>query len=196
MNVEQHEQLRKQLGARVTPSLHWRNCGGLRSIKSPAEILRIRKSVMINSEAYYRTLKRFKIGMREQEIAAELDFQMRVLGAEKPAFETIVAAGPNSALPHAHPGPRRVEANELLLIDMGATAGGYTSDMTRVSFTGTPSKKIRDMYQAVLEAQLAAIDAVKAGVATAKVDGAARKVLRESQAGKGIRTFDRPRSGT
>lgn len=179
MHVDQHEQFLKQLGPRMT----LRPTGGivedLRSTKSPAEILMIRKSVMINSEAYYRTLKRFKIGFREQEIAAELDFQMRVLGAEKPAFETIVAAGPNSALPHAHPGPRRVEGNELLLIDMGATAEGYTSDMTRVSFTGTPSKRIRDMYQAVLEAQLAAIDTVKAGAATAKVDGAARRVLRE-----------------
>ena len=179
MRVDQHEQLGKQLGARVT----LRPTGGiveeLRSIKSPSEILRIRKSVMINSEAYFRTLKRFKIGLREQEIAAELDFHMRVLGAEKPAFETIVAAGPHSALPHAHPGPRRVETNELLLIDMGATAEGYTSDMTRVTFTGTPSKKIRDMYQAVLEAQLAAIGTVKAGATTAKVDGAARKVLRE-----------------
>jgi Xaa-Pro aminopeptidase len=179
MHVDQHEQLGKQLGARVT----LRPTGGiveeLRSIKSPSEVLRIRKSVLINSEAYFRTLKRFKIGLREHEIAAELDFQMRVLGAEKPAFDTIVAAGPHSALPHAHPGPRRVEANELLLIDMGATAEGYTSDMTRVSFTGTPSKKIRDLYQAVLEAQLAAIDTVKAGATTAKVDGAARKVLRE-----------------
>lgn len=179
MHVDQHDSLQKQLGAKVT----LRATGGiveeLRSIKSPPEILKIRKSVMINSEAYYRTLKRFKIGLREQEIAAELDFQMRVLGAEKPAFETIVAAGPNSALPHAHPGPRRVESNELLLVDMGATADGYTSDMTRVTFTGTAPKRIREMYDAVLEAQLAAIDTVKAGAATARVDGAARKVLRE-----------------
>jgi Xaa-Pro aminopeptidase len=205
MNVEQYEQLRKQLGSRAS----LRPTGGiveeLRSIKSTGEILRIRKSVMINSEAYYRTLKRFKVGMREQEIAAELDFQMRVLGAEKPAFETIVAGGPNSALPHAHPGPRRVEANELLLVDMGATADGYTSDMTRVSFTGTPSKKIRDMYQAVLDAQLAAIDTVKAGATTAKVDGAARKVLRDHKLekefvhstghGLGLEIHESPRIG-
>jgi Xaa-Pro aminopeptidase len=205
MNFEQYEQVRKQAGSHAS----FRPTGGiveeLRSIKSPAEVLKIRKSVMINSEAYYRTLKRFKLGLREQEIAAELDFQMRVLGAEKPAFETIVAAGPNSARPHAHPGPHRLEANELLLIDMGATADGYTSDMTRVTFTGTPSKKIRDMYQAVLEAQLAAIDAVKAGVTTAKVDGAARKVLREHKLekefvhstghGLGLEIHETPRIG-
>ncbi len=150
----------------------------LRSIKSPNEVLRIRRSVMINSEAYYRTMKRIKVGLREQEIAAELDFQMRVLGAEKPAFETIVATGPNSALPHAHPSARRLEANELLLIDMGATADSYTSDMTRVTFTGMPGKKVREMYDAVLEAQLAAISQVRGGASTTKVDGAARQVLR------------------
>jgi Xaa-Pro aminopeptidase len=179
MKVQEYNQLNEKLpaGAGMRPA------GGvveeLRSIKSPAEILRIRKSVMINSEAYYRTLKRVKIGLAEREIAAELDFQMRALGAEKPAFETIVATGANSALPHAHPGSRRLEANELLLIDMGATVDGYTSDMTRVTFMGTPSKKIREMYQAVLDSQLAAIGMVKSGVATAKVDGAARNVLKE-----------------
>jgi Xaa-Pro aminopeptidase len=179
LRVEQFDELTRKLanGFQLKPA------GGaiedLRTIKSPAEILRIRKSVMINSEAYFRTLKRVKIGMREQEIAAELDFQMRVLGAEKPAFETIVASGPNSALPHAHPGARRVAANELLLVDMGATVDGYTSDMTRVSFTGSPSKEIREMYQAVLEAQLAAIDSVKSGTTTRKVDGAARQVLQK-----------------
>jgi len=129
-------------------------------------------------------MKRVKVGLREQEIAAELDFQMRTLGADKPAFETIVATGPNSALPHAHPGSRRLEANELLLIDMGATADGYTSDMTRVTFSGMPGKKIREMYDAVLEAQLAAISAVRNGVTTTKVDGAAREVLRRHKMDK------------
>ena len=178
MKVKEHQELEEKLsvGFRLIPA------GGvvedLRSIKSPSEILRIRKSVMINSEAYYRTMKKIKIGLREQEIAAELDFQMRVLGAEKPAFETIVATGANSALPHAHPGPKKLEANELLLVDMGATADGYTSDMTRVTFTGMPGKKTREMYDAVLEAQLAAISQVRGGVSTKKVDGAAREVLK------------------
>src|SRR4029077_19988302 len=101
--------------------------------------------------------------------AAELDYQMKVLGADKPSFETIVATGVHSALPHAHPGPRRLENNELLLIDMGATADGYASDMTRVTFAGTPPKRVRDMYNAVLDAQLAALAEVKDGATTAKV---------------------------
>jgi Xaa-Pro aminopeptidase len=151
----------------------------LRMVKSPAEIDLIRKSVQVNSKAYARTLKRVKTGVQEQEIAAELDFQMRKLGAEKPAFDTIVAAGAHSALPHAHPGTHRLVENELLLTDMGASLNGYASDMTRVAHLGKPSQRVRALYRAVLEAQLAAVDSVKAGVTAGKVDSAARSVLRK-----------------
>lgn len=147
-------------------------------VKSPDEIALIRRSVQVNSEAFARTLRRVRVGVREQDIAAELDFQMRMLGAERPAFETIVAAGERSALPHARPSAHQLEENELLLIDMGATLDGYASDMTRVAYAGTPPKKVRDMYRAVLEAQLAAIDAVRPGITAGKVDRVARGVLK------------------
>jgi Xaa-Pro aminopeptidase len=150
-----------------------------RMVKSAAEIERIRKSVQANSEAYSRTMRRVKVGVREQDLAAELEFQMRMLGAEKPSFDTIVAAGERSALPHAHPTARRFQENELLLIDMGATLDGYSSDMTRVTFAGAPPKRVRDMYRAVLEAQLTAVNAVRAGVPSGKVDKAAREVLKK-----------------
>jgi Xaa-Pro aminopeptidase len=150
-----------------------------RMVKSADEIDRIRKSVLANSEAYSRTLKRIKPGAKENDIAAELEFQMRMLGAEKPAFETIVAAGARSALPHAHPTGHRLQENELLLIDMGASLDGYASDMTRVCYTGAPPKRVRDLYRAVLEAQLAALNAVRAGVTAGKVDAAARDVLKQ-----------------
>ena len=149
----------------------------LRMLKSPAEIQRIRASVEANSEAYSQTLKKLRPGLREQEIAAELEYQMRLQGAEKPAFDTIVAAGPHSALPHAHPGGHRLQENELLLIDMGVCLEGYSSDMTRVAYTGTPPKKLRELYSAVLEAQLAAVNAVHEGVPAGSVDRAARAVL-------------------
>jgi Xaa-Pro aminopeptidase len=167
------------LGASLVPVA--KIVGDLRSIKSPSEIDKIRQSVLVNSEAYARTLKRIRVGVKEQEIAAELEFQMRVLGAEKPAFETIVAAGTRTALPHAHPTSHRFAANELLLIDVGATVDGYASDMTRVAYAGQPSQRIRELYGAVLEAQLAAIRAVKSGVEARKVDGAARDVLKRHQ---------------
>ncbi len=151
----------------------------LRMVKSPEEIGRIRRSVEANSEAYGRVLRRIRPGVRERDIAAELEFQMRMLGAEKPAFETIVAAGERTALPHAQPSGHKLGENELLLIDMGATVDGYASDMTRVAYAGTPPKRVRDLYRAVLEAQLAAINAVRPGVSASKVDAAARSVLKK-----------------
>jgi Xaa-Pro aminopeptidase len=155
-----------------------------RMIKSAAEIEKIRRSVNLNSEAFARTMKRVKLGTRENEIAAELEFQMRALGAEKPSFETIVAMGERSALPHSTPTCRRLAANELLLIDMGASLDGYASDMTRMAFLGAPPKRIREMYGAVAEAQRTAIDAVRPGVTGGKVDSAARRVLQSHKLDK------------
>ena len=152
-----------------------------RMVKSASELDLIRRSVATNSEAYSKTIRRVHAGAREIDIAAELDYQMRALGAEKAAFETIVAAGPRSALPHAHPTPHRLGENELLLIDMGASQEGYASDMTRVAHTGVPPKRVLRLYKAVLEAQLAAIGAVRAGITTGEVDAAARNVLKRHQ---------------
>jgi len=149
-----------------------------RMVKSPVEIERIRASVRINSEAYSRTMRNIRPRLREREIAAELEFQMRLLGAEKASFDTIVAAGVHSALPHAQPGAHRLAENELLLVDMGSSVEGYASDMTRVSYAGEAPKRVRDVYKAVLEANLAAIDAVRPGIAAGKVDAAARNVLK------------------
>jgi Xaa-Pro aminopeptidase len=152
-----------------------------RMIKSASEISLIRRSVATNSEAYSKTIRKVHAGAREMDIAAELDYQMRAMGAEKSAFETIVAAGPRSALPHAHPTAHRLGENELLLIDMGASQEGYASDMTRVAHTGTPPRRILRLYKAVLEAQLAAISSIKAGVTTGEVDAAARNVLKRHE---------------
>jgi len=132
-----------------------------RMVKSPEEIAAIRKSVRLNSDALARSLKRFKPGMLELDLSAELDYQMRRLGASGPAFDTIVAAGARTALPHAQPSTVGIDRDQLLLVDMGATVDGYASDMTRVFFTGTPGSRVRKMYRAVLEAQEAAIDAVR-----------------------------------
>ena len=178
-NLEQHSKLKALLpsGASLHPVSGV--VENLRMIKSPAEIDQIRKSVLVNSEAYARTLRRVRLGMRERDVAAELDYQMRVFGAEKPAFDTIVATGVRTALPHAQPTSRRLEENDLLLIDMGACLDGYMSDMTRMAFLGIPTKRVQTLYGAVLEAQLAGIAAVRPGVTAARVDGAAREVLKK-----------------
>lgn len=107
MDMDQHGRLEKALERRATLHPVASLIEEQRAVKSPAEIAIIRRSVQANSEAYARTLKRIRAGLRELEIAAELEFQMKVLGSEKPAFDTIVAVGDHSALPHAHPTQRR-----------------------------------------------------------------------------------------
>ncbi len=155
-----------------------------RMIKSEEEVARIRRSVLTNSQAFEKTIRSIRPGVSEAAIAAELEFQMRRLGAERPAFETIVAGGSRSALPHAQPTDRKVRNNELLLIDMGACQAGYMSDMTRMLFVGRPDTRTRRMYDAVAQAQLAALDAIRAGVLTKQVDRSARRVLEKQGYGK------------
>ncbi len=163
------------LGATLEPAAGM--VEALRMVKSDAEIQAIRHSMRIASEAYQRAMRRVRVGMLESDLAAELDYQMRRLGAEKPAFETIVVAGERTALPHARPGPHPLAAGGLLLVDAGAVRSGYASDMTRMAFLGTPGRKVRRLYQAVLEAQEAALCAVRPGISAGAVDRAAREVL-------------------
>jgi Xaa-Pro aminopeptidase len=150
----------------------------LRMVKSPAEIALIRASVELASRAFEHILRLVRPGITELDLAAELDHRMRKLGAERPAFETIVAAGLRSALPPARPTSKRLSRNGLLLIDAGAQRAGYCSDMTRTLFLGRPGVGVRRRYAAVLEAQLAAISAVREGVTAASVDRAARRCSR------------------
>ncbi|HEY3824336.1 MAG TPA: Xaa-Pro peptidase family protein [Bryobacteraceae bacterium] len=149
----------------------------LRLIKDASEIEKIRASVISNSGALEAALKRFRIGMKESELAAEIDYQNRKLGAESPSFDTIVAAGDRAALPHAQPGASKIQPG-ILLIDMGAFRDGYASDMTRMVHVGPATPKYKRAYRAVLDAQLAAVDAVRPGVTTHAVDRAARSTLK------------------
>jgi Xaa-Pro aminopeptidase len=166
------------LGASLTPTSGLAE--SLRLVKSPHEIRLIRRSVELNSEAFTRAVAKLRPGMAETALAAEIDYQMGLLGASRPAFDTIVASGPRSAQPHAQPTSNPIRRNRLLLIDMGASREGYASDMTRMAFLGRPGPKVRRLYEAVLEAQLAAIDAVRPGVEAGAIDRAARQVLRAS----------------
>lgn len=148
----------------------------LRMVKDADEIAIIRKAVIANAQALENALRRWKPSMSEAEFASEIDHQNRKLGAEAPAFDTIVAAGARAALPHAHPGLTPT-AGGLILIDMGAFHDGYASDMTRMVYAGTPPARYKKVYKAVLEAELAGIAAVRAGVTAASVDKTVRAVL-------------------
>jgi Xaa-Pro aminopeptidase len=151
----------------------------LRAIKDDDEMQAIRASVKTCSAAFERAIKRFRPHMLESELALEIDYQMRKLGASGPAFETIVASGERSALPHARPSRQPIREGQLLLIDMGASQEGYASDMTRMLHVGEASRQASKLHRAVLESQLAALEAIKAGVTAHKVDQAARKVLKQ-----------------
>jgi Xaa-Pro aminopeptidase len=174
-------------------------------VKSADEITAIRNSVRLNSLALDQALRHFKPSMTEVDLAAEIEYRMRRLGADGTAFDTIVASGERTALPHAHPMVRRMQGDQLLLIDMGANVAGYASDMTRTFGLGKLDAKVRRMYRAVLESQLAAIDAVKPGASCAQVDRAARSVLRghgleklfvhSTGHGLGLEIHERPRVG-
>ena len=177
LTVTEFEALKKDLPSRVELVPVAGLIEKLRMVKDEGEIALIRKSVNLNSRALERGLKRLKVGMSEADLAAEIDYQSRKLGAEGPSFDTIVAAGPRAALPHAHPGSTAIGAG-MLLIDMGAFRQGYASDMTRMVYLGKADAKYKKAYGAVLEAQLAAIDAVRPGVSTNAVDRAARDVLK------------------
>jgi Xaa-Pro aminopeptidase len=177
----------------------------LRTRKSDAELATIRASVRLNSAALEIALEHFHPQMTEVDLAGEIDYRMRLLGADGTAFDTIVASGARTALPHAHPTDRPISRNELLLIDMGANVAGYASDMTRTYAVAKVDTKKRQMYRAVLEAQLAAIRSVRPGVSCASVDRAARRVLREYRMedlfvhstghGLGLEIHERPRIG-
>jgi Xaa-Pro aminopeptidase len=177
-SYEQYETLRSALPMKASlhPVAGW--IEKMRMVKSPAEIAAVRDAVILTSKAFEQAVRRARAGMREIDLAAELEFRMRRLGAEKPAFETIVASGERSAKPHADPGLAPLRPKELVVVDMGAQLAGYASDMTRMLHVGEAPAKVRRLYRAVLEAQLAALDAIRAGVTAHHVDHTARSVLR------------------
>ena len=184
IGFDEHARLKTALGAvRLKP------LGGviekLRMIKSATEIATIRASVQLNSAALEQALAHFNRSMTEVDLAAEIEYRMRRLGADGTAFDTIVASGARSALPHAHPSDHPIETDKLLLVDMGATVAGYASDMTRTYAVGKLNPKARKLYRAVLESQLAAIDAIRPGASCSSIDRAARTVLR----GHGLESF-------
>jgi Xaa-Pro aminopeptidase len=156
----------------------------LRAVKDAGEIERIREAIRIAEKALTDLKNLIKPGIREIEIAVELEYRMRRAGAERLSFDTIVATGPNSALPHATPGNRQVEAGDFVLIDYGAVFAGYHSDQTRMFCVGSPSDRQRRVYQAVLGAHDRAIAAIKAGVSCQEIDSIARSFLKEKGMGE------------
>ena len=155
----------------------------LRSIKEPAELELIMKTVELTDAACEHIKSVIRPGMTEREAAWEIEKFLRQNGSEGVPFEIIVASGPNSALPHAKPGERVIHSGEPVLIDMGARIGGYCSDFSRTLCLGKADKTLQEIYNAVQEAQLTAIDKIESGMTASAADKLARDVI--EQAGYG-----------
>jgi Xaa-Pro aminopeptidase len=152
----------------------------LRAVKDDAELEAVRRAAALTSEAYARFAEERFAGRTERELAWRLDELFHELGAEAPAFETIVASGPNSARPHARPSDRKVGGGETIVVDAGVRLDGYCSDCTRTFATGSLPERLEEAYAVCLEAQLAGLEAIRAGATGVAVDGAARRVIDEA----------------
>lgn len=146
----------------------------LRAVKDRGELDLIRRAAEITSEAFERLSRERFVGRTEHELAWRMDSLFHELGGGGPAYETIVAAGANGALPHAVPGRREIEAGTTVVVDAACTVDGYASDCTRTFATGPLPARLRDAYSVCQDAQQAGLDAVRPGVAGREADAAAR----------------------
>lgn len=156
----------------------------MRATKDPSEIDRIRAAIRVGEEAFEVLRRQVRPGMTEAQVAALIEYQMRRRGAGGPSFPTIAAVDANAALPHYRAGSVRVPTNGLLLVDWGARLDGYCGDLTRVLLIGRIPARIKRLYQAVLDAQGAAIAAIRPGIPCRQVDRTARRVLDRAGLGR------------
>jgi Xaa-Pro aminopeptidase len=190
MSVSQHARLGELLGERVELISSGPLVERLRAVKEPEEIKRIRAATGLADASLERLLREGLIGRTEREVALALEGDMRERGAGRPSFDSIIAAGPHGALPHAQPREVEIRSGQLVVIDWGAELDGYCSDCTRTVAAGEPGAEARELYELVLEAQLAGVAATRAGEDGRDVDAAARAVIdgagRGEQFGHGL----------
>lgn len=175
--VRSFERLREALGARVELVAAGGLVEELRAIKDPGEIEKVRAAALLADAALSSVLARGLVGRTEREVALDLEFEQRRLGAEAVSFPPIVASGAHGALPHAVPRDVAIPAGTLVVIDWGCRLDGYCSDCTRTFATGELDPRDREVYDLVLEAQVAALAAVRPGPTGREVDAVARKII-------------------
>jgi Xaa-Pro aminopeptidase len=156
----------------------------LRTVKDDAELGLLAAACRISCQAFGELVPTIRPGITERQLATAIERRMVDLGAEAPAFDTIVASGPNGAMPHHAPGERQLQRGDLVTIDFGARSGGYHADMTRTVSIGEPAQWQRDTYELVARAQQAGMAAARAGAALTEVDAAARDLIREAGHGE------------
>ena len=175
---------RSRLGGLLPAGLRLREAPALieqaRMVKDVEEIACLRSAVNLGSSLFDRALEAIRPGARETGVAAEMEYAARQAGAEAMSFDTIIASGARSALPHGRASQAAIPAEGFVVCDFGVILAGYCSDMTRTVYVGRPSAEARGVYQAVQQAQQAAVDAVRPGIKVSEVDRIARKSLQNS----------------
>jgi len=181
-----HGQVRKLI--HMLPDICWIPTSGLIEsltiVKTADEIRMIRAAVKISDLAFDRILGYIRPGLRENEVAAELEYQMKMLGSEKPAFDTIIASGVRSSMPHGIASDKIIKRGEFITMDFGAKYMGYHSDITRTVVVGKATSRQKRIYNLVLKAQKIGCDYVKAGQEAKKVDAKVRGIIAKAGYGK------------
>ncbi len=183
MTVSMRSALRRMLPAGTRLRETRNEIESIRMVKDEEELKRIREAARLGSSLVDTALQAVRPGVSEIEVAGEMEYDARQKGAEAMSFETIVASGARSALPHGRASAARI-GRGFVVLDFGVILAGYCSDKTRTVYVGKPTARDRQMYEAVREAQQAAIDTVRAGIAAGEVDSAARSVLRRAKLDK------------
>ena len=177
LSVDSFEKLKAAVGEEVSCISLEEAPQKLRQVKTPAEVMTIRKACRITADAFRAILPKIREGMTEKELQIELDFTMLKLGADSLAFDTIVAAGEHGSLPHAIPGNRQIRKGDMITMDFGAKVGNYCADMTRTVALGEPSEEMRRIYDTVLRAQTMCENALAAGKNCFDIDKLARDYI-------------------
>ena len=175
MTVERHAEMTRDAGVTTVP--FGRKIEELRMVKDAEELELLATACRLSSQALADVLPQIRPGLSERTLASLLDYRMTELGADGPAFDTIVASGPNGAIPHHAPTDRPLRRGDLVTMDFGALYRGYHADMTRTVAVGEPAGWQRDVYELVAEAQRTGIEAVEPGAEAGAVDAAAREVI-------------------
>jgi len=183
VTVAERERIQQQLpnallvaGDNLVKELGW--------VKEKTEIANIMQAVEISDTAFDHILQLVQPGVRERDLAAELEYQMTMLGSEKPAFETIVASGYRSAMPHGIASKKKIAKGDFVTFDFGATVNGYVSDITRTVVVGKATVRQKRIYGIVQRAQRAGIRKVRAGITARAVDDACRRIITRAGHGK------------
>lgn len=182
MTVQEYERYRKALSCELVPATDL--LLQLRMVKSEEELEAMIAAQRIAEQALEDILGEIRPGVSEKEIAARLQYLMLHYGASDMSFDPIVVSGPNGSLPHGVPSEKLIQSGEFVTMDFGCVYRGYCSDMTRTVAVGSVTDEMRKVYETVLKAQLAGIEAAKAGVTGKEVDGAARSIIAEAGFGK------------